>query len=63
MGTAFVNRLDAVTGSIEAGKLVDLVVLDRNIFELPSEEIGDAAVLLTLVDGNEIFGSSPDVAM
>lgn len=63
MGTAFVNRLDAMTGSIEAGKLADLVVLDRNIFELPSEEIGDAAVLLTLVDGNEVFGSSPDVAM
>ena len=57
MGTAFLNRLDQLTGSIEVGKLADLVVLDRNIFERPTEEIGDAEVLLTLVDGTPVYES------
>jgi predicted amidohydrolase YtcJ len=36
---AFLNRLDAETGSIEVGKLADLVVLDRNLFEQPAGEL------------------------
>ena len=31
IGSAYVNHLDAETGTIEVGKLADLVVLDRNI--------------------------------
>ena len=36
IGSAFVNHLDDVTGSIEPGKLADLVVLDRDPFTLPA---------------------------
>lgn len=54
-GTAYVNHLDHLTGTIEEGKLADLVVLDRNPFEVDPLEIGDVRVLLTLVEGVPVF--------
>jgi predicted amidohydrolase YtcJ len=42
-------------GTIAPGKLADLVVLDRNIFDLPPEAIADARVGLTIVGGSVIF--------
>jgi predicted amidohydrolase YtcJ len=51
MGSAYVNHLDEVTGSVEVGKLADLVVLSRNLFEVDPGEISRAEVVLTLVDG------------
>ena len=32
LGSAYVNHLDDVTGSIETGKLADLAVIDRDLF-------------------------------
>jgi predicted amidohydrolase YtcJ len=55
MGSAYVNHLDEVTGSIEVGKYADLAVLDRNPFELPSTEILRARVVLTMVEGERVF--------
>lgn len=45
-------------GTLEAGKLADLVVLERNLFELPLEEIPNTKVLLTIVDGKVVFEGS-----
>lgn len=42
-------------GSIEIGKLADLVVLDRNLFETAPHELHKARVLLTLLEGREVF--------
>jgi hypothetical protein len=55
MGSAFVNHLDHVTGSIEVGKYADLVVVDRNLFEQPDLEICQARIDLTLVGGKEAY--------
>jgi len=52
---AYVNFLDDVTGSLEVGKLADIVVLDRNLFEIPATEISEARVLLTLFEGREVY--------
>ncbi|WP_406424086.1 amidohydrolase [Streptomyces sp. NBC_00873] len=49
-GTAHVNGLDD-TGSLRPGNLADLVVLDRDIFTAPPEEIAEARVLRTYVGG------------
>jgi predicted amidohydrolase YtcJ len=46
---------EAETGSIEAGKAADLIVLDRNLFEIEPHEISETKVLLTLLEGEEVF--------
>ena len=52
---AYLMALDDEQGSIEVGKRADLVVLDRNLFEIPPSEINDAKVVLTLFDGDPVF--------
>jgi predicted amidohydrolase YtcJ len=42
------------TGSIVAGKLADLIVIDRNLFETATESISEARVLLTLLEGEVV---------
>ncbi|MDY0041532.1 MAG: amidohydrolase [Desulforhabdus sp.] len=43
------------TGTIEVGKLADLVVLDRNLFTTPLEELDRVKVLLTLLEGKASY--------
>ena len=53
-GGAYVTFEDD-SGSLEAGKRADLIVLDRNVFELPARRIHEARVLWTLADGRDVF--------
>src|SRR5262249_1201536 len=55
IGSAFVNHLDTVTGSIERGKLADVIVLDRDPFAGPSSEIAAIKVLATYVEGEPVY--------
>jgi len=55
INSAYVNHLDHLTGSIEVGKRADLAVLDRDLFAHPVEEIADASVMLTFVDGERVY--------
>lgn len=54
---AWVNHMEHETGSIEAGKSADLIVLDKDIFELPPAEIHTAKVLTTIFEGKAVYGS------
>jgi len=47
--------LESETGSLEAGKSADLIVLDTNILAVPPEQIGAAGVLLTVFRGDEVY--------
>src|SRR3546814_7558211 len=47
---------DKITGSIAAGKSADLIVLDKNICDVPVYEISDAKVVLTLFEGKPVSG-------
>ena len=42
-------------GSIEVGMLADLVVVDRNPFEIPITEVHDIEVLMTLIEGEVVY--------
>jgi predicted amidohydrolase YtcJ len=53
-GSAFVNHLDD-TGRIEVGMAADLAVVDRDFLAGPADEIGDALVDATYVDGTCVF--------
>ncbi|MEE9231083.1 MAG: amidohydrolase [Acidobacteriota bacterium] len=56
INAAYVNFQEESTGSIETGKLADLIVLDRNLFEVEPDEISETQVLLTLLDGVAVHG-------
>ncbi|MEE4361756.1 MAG: amidohydrolase [Pseudomonadales bacterium] len=43
------------SGTIEPGKAADLVVLDRDLHEIPADEIGDVKVLTTLFRGEVVY--------
>ncbi|WP_371563891.1 amidohydrolase [Streptomyces canus] len=58
-GSAYVNHLDDIAGSITVGKSADLVVLDRDPFAGPPEEIAATRVLETFVDGQRVH-AAPD---
>ena len=45
----------ADTGSLEAGKYADLIVLDQNLFEIDVYDIHKTQVLLTMVGGKEVW--------
>lgn len=49
--------LEDVTGSITPGKSADMIVLDRNVFEIPANDIGDTKVLTTYFEGKPIYRS------
>ncbi len=42
-------------GSIERGKLADLVVLDNDILTCPVDDIKDTEVLMTMVGGEVVY--------
>ncbi len=54
-GSAYGTFREHELGTLEAGKLADLVVLDRNLFAVPVEQITDAKVRLTVVDGSVVY--------
>ena len=57
IGAAHACGLDAVTGSIEPGKLADLVVLDRDLYGLEPRDYLGARVLATLVEGEVVYAA------
>jgi predicted amidohydrolase YtcJ len=55
---AYLAKEEHLKGSIEPGKLADMVVIDRDILSIPEEEIKDVRVLTTIVDGVIVYQRS-----
>jgi len=56
INAAYVNGLEDRTGSIEVGKLADLIVVDRNPFEVDPSDLSELEVELTLLEGQPVHG-------
>jgi hypothetical protein len=57
MNSSYELHQELSTGSLEVGKLADLIVLDRNVLEIPAEEIAAVQVLQTVVGGRVVYES------
>jgi predicted amidohydrolase YtcJ len=55
INAAYSLHQDAVTGSLEAGKFADFIVLDRNPLTIPPEDIANVKVLRTVVGGKTVY--------
>lgn len=58
IGSAYLNHAERETGSIDTGKLADLVVVDRDPFAGPPADVGTVRVLATYVDGAQVFANA-----
>ena len=54
---AYVLGLEDKVGSVEVGKLADLTVLEKNLFDVPKEEIAGTKVLLTMFNGKIVYAA------
>ena len=53
---AYLSFEEKVKGSIEPGKLADMVVISKDFLSCPVDEIKDIEALATIVDGKVVFG-------
>ncbi|RMD63076.1 MAG: hypothetical protein D6824_05885, partial [Planctomycetota bacterium] len=56
-GSAYANGDDDEKGSVEEGKLADLVALSQNLLEIPPQRILQTEVLLTVVGGRIVHNA------
>ncbi len=59
LGSAWFSGEEGRKGSLQPGKLADLVVLSADYFSVPEEEIRALESLLTIVDGKVVYGAGP----
>jgi predicted amidohydrolase YtcJ len=52
---AYAGHLEKTEGSIETGKVADVIMLDRNIFEIDPHTIDQTKVVLTIVGGKVVY--------
>jgi hypothetical protein len=55
MGSAYSGRREKTQGSLEAGKLADLIILSQDIFKVDPHTLGKTEVLLTMVGGKVVY--------
>lgn len=55
LGSAYAEFQDTVKGTISAGKYADIVMLDKNIFEMNPNDIPTTKVVLTILDGKIVY--------
>jgi len=57
LGAAFAGHRDKTEGSLEPGKVADLIVVSQDLFKIQPAEIGKTEVLLTMVGGKVVYQS------
>jgi hypothetical protein len=57
LGAAYAGHRERTEGSLEPGKVADLIVLSQDVFKIEPAEIGKTEVLLTMVGGKVVYQS------
>jgi len=55
LGAAFAGRREKAEGSLEVGKLADLIVISQNIFDINPHKIGATKVATTILGGRVVY--------
>jgi len=55
INNAFLNHEEKWKGSLEAGKVADMVLIDRDVLNCPVEEVRNVRVLWTMMGGKLVF--------
>lgn len=55
MGGAYAQHVNKVAGSLEVGKSADFIVLDKNLFKIPLEEIYKTSIIYTYYKGAKVY--------
>jgi len=55
LGAAFAGRREKTEGSLEVGKLADLIVISQNIFDINPHKIGATKVVTTILGGRVVY--------
>jgi len=55
INSAYASFEDHFKGSLEEGKLADIVILDRDLSEIPANQIKNVHVYMTIVDGKILY--------
>jgi predicted amidohydrolase YtcJ len=59
INAAYALKQERTTGSLEAGKRGDFIVLDRDIFALEPFDLHNTRVQATYLDGREVYAAKP----
>jgi predicted amidohydrolase YtcJ len=54
INNAYLGREEKIKGTLEPGKLADLILIDRDVLTCPADDIRDTKVLLTVVGGKVV---------
>ena len=57
INNAYQIHMEDRLGSIEVGKYADLVILEKNLFDIPADEIHKVGVNRTIIGGKEVYSS------
>ena len=52
---AYAEFMEAKLGSLEVGKLADIIVISQDLYKVPVDKVGQTKVLLTMVDGKAVW--------
>jgi predicted amidohydrolase YtcJ len=55
LGAAFAGFREKTEGSLEPGKLADLIILSQNLFEVDPHTINETKILTTVAGGRVVF--------
>jgi predicted amidohydrolase YtcJ len=55
LGAAYAGRREKTEGSIERGKLADIIIVSQNIFEIDPHRLAETKVLTTMVGGRVVY--------